>query len=253
MISLTGLITITFPVAANPGITVNGALLITDVVPGETLTHKITITIGAQDPPTDVTIQLGGIGQTADGIYTLLDNASDISRYSARQFVSIDQYFLHLEPGIAKDVIATVRIPEDISDGGRYAIINISTQPANEKGIGVISAVNIPIYLTVKNTRLIHEGKITAISTSEPVAGEPIDIFTSFQNTGNHHFKVKGEVTISDSKGEKLDTLFTALGSTSIIPTMVRQYRTTFIPSRELLPESIFHQIENNAGRRYFA
>jgi hypothetical protein len=224
------------PVAANPGITVSGALLITDVSPGETLTHKITITIGAKDPPTDVVVQVGGIGQAADGTYTLLDSVADISRYSARWFVSIDDDLLHLEPGIAKDVIATVRIPEDIGDGGRYAIINISTQPVNDKGVGVISAVNIPIYLTIKNTRCIHEGKIATISTSDILPGKPIDIFTDFQNTGNHHFKVKGEVEITDSYSTVLDTIYTALTPMSILPNVTRQCKASFIPSRELSP-----------------
>ena len=237
-------------VAANFGITVNGALLVAEVSPGTTLNHKITITVGTNDPPTDVVVQIGGIGQLADGTYVVLDGMADISCYSARQFISVDHELLHLEPGIPGEVIATIKIPEDIGDGGRYAIINIATQPVNENGIGVISAVNVPIYLTVKNSKLIHEGKITAISTSEPNTGDPIDIFTSFQNTGNHHFKVKGEVTISDSNGEKLDTLYTILSSTSIIPTSLRQYRTIFIPDRELPPGLYFIKsriiLENN-------
>ena len=235
-LALTAIGISTVPVAANPGITVSGALLITDISPGETLTHKITITIGATDPPTDVVVQVGGIGQAADGTYTLLDSMADTSRYSARQFVSVDHDLLHLEPGIAKDIIATVRIPEDIGDGGRYALINISTQPVNSKGVSVISAVNIPVYLTIKNTKVVHEGKITGVSISEILPGAPIDIFTDFQNTGNHHFKIKGEVEITDSSNALLDTIYTALTPTSILPDTTRQCKASFIPSRELSP-----------------
>jgi hypothetical protein len=235
-LALTAMSFSTIPVAANPGITVSGALLIADISPGETLTHKITITIGAKDPPTDVVVQIGGIGQATDGTYIMLDSVADTSGYSARRFISIDQDLLHLEPGTAKDVIATVRIPEDIGDGGSYAIINISTQPANSKGVSVISAVNIPVYLTIKNTKGVHEGKITDVSISEILPGAPIDIFTDFQNTGNHHFKVKGEVDITDSSSTVLDTIYTALTPTSILPNITRQCKVSFIPSRELSP-----------------
>ncbi len=229
----------TFPViptAANPGITVSGALLVTDISPGEILTHTITVTLGAADPPTNVIIRVGGVGQTPDGTYTILNDDADNSRYSARQFLSIDRDILHLEPGIPSDIIVTVRIPDDVGDGGRYAIVNIQTEPTKEGGIGVISAFNIPVYLTIKNSRVTNQGKITAISTNVIIPGKPIDIFTSFQNTGNHHFKIKGEVKISDSAGKFLDTIYTALTPISVLPDMVRQCQATFIPGVELPP-----------------
>ncbi len=80
---------------------------------------------------------------------------------------------------------------------------------------------------------LNHQGKITELTTSEAVSDQPLGIITTFQNTGNHHFKVKGEVTVSNSKGEVLGTFSTSL-TPSIIPTMSRRLKAAFIPQGEL-------------------
>jgi hypothetical protein len=101
-------------------------------------------------------------------------------------------------------------------------------------GVNIIAAVNVPIYLTIKDSQLIHTGKITALTTSEVVSGQPVNIFTTFQNTGNHHFKVKGEVTVSNAQGATLDTIDEALTASSIVPTMSRQLQATYIPNGEL-------------------
>jgi len=224
---------IAVPASANPGLNVSGAILVTDTSPGETLTHKVTVSIGDSDPATDITVQVGGMGQSLDGAYELLEAPADTSGYSARQFVTIDKESFHLEPGMSQDLTVTVRIPQDVGAGGRYAVISImNTRPTGttgEEGVTTLTGINVPIALTIKDTQLTHQGKITALAT-EATGEQAISIFTTFQNTGNHHFKVKGEVTVSNPKGEVLATISTPLAPSSIIPTMSRQLQTTYTP-----------------------
>ncbi len=226
---------IAIPVAANPGLKVSGAILVTDTSPGVTLTHKMTVSLGDGDPATEITVQVGGIGQSLDGAYYLLEAPEDTS-YSARQFITVDKESFHLEPGAPQDITATIHIPQDVGTGGRYALINIKAGPVGEGQVATVAAVNVPIALTIKDTVLTHQGKITELTTSEAVSGRPLGIITTFQNTGNHHFRVKGEVTVSNSKGEVLGTVSTSLTPSSIVPTMSRRLKAAFTPQGELPP-----------------
>ena len=227
----------TLPVLANPGLTVDGAILDTEVSPGNH-EHIMVVGIDKDDVATGIVVEVNGFGQQLDGVPRALSPEVDTSPYSASGFINVDKTSFHLEPGESKKVTATINIPTDVGDGGRYAVIQIRTAVPREGMVGIVSGITVPIFLTIRDSELVHEGKITKITTSEVVSGQPVDVFTTFQNTGNHHFKVKGKVTISNSHGEILDTIHIPLTS-SVIPTMSRQIRTTFIPQGEL-PSGIY-------------
>ena len=218
---------IAVPAFANPGLTVSNAVILNDVTPGQTLTQNMTVAIASTDPAIDMSVQVFGVAQSLQGDYELLDAAKDTGKYSARTFVSVDKSSFHLEPGDSEDLTATVQVPQDVDDGGRYAVINIATKPTVSTGIGMITAVNVPVFLTVKGTQLIQTGKITGVSTSDAASGKPINILTNFQNTGNHHFKVQGQIIVKDGKGKTVATIPILPTTSSIIPGMTRQLVTT--------------------------
>jgi len=227
-----------FPLAsveASPGFTVEGALLVTEVSPGDTLTHKITLSITAADPSQDIVARVAEAEQNLDGTYKSYAIPSGQNNFSACSYITLDRNTAHLEPGSRQELIATVRVPSDAGDGGRYAVINIQTRPVGQGGVGISSAVNVPVYLTIKNTRLQYSGEIEAVSTGEITNGKPVDILVTFHNQGNVHFKVKGEVTVSEAGGKKLGAVAIASG-TSIIPSMDRQLQASFIPDHNLSP-----------------
>jgi len=219
---------------ANPGLRVSGAKLIADVAPGQTITHTMTISIMDADPPLDMLVQVTGFGQSLEGAPQVLEASEDTSPFSTRSFITLDTTSFHLDPGDSQQVTATISIPQDVSAGGRYALIDIRSQPIGEGGVGVVTAIAVPIALTIKGSELIHEGRITEVSTSDAISGQPVDIFTTLENTGNHHFKIKGEVTVSDAAGETLDTIYTSLTSSSVVPTLSAQLKATYIPQGEL-------------------
>lgn len=225
--------------AASNGITVHGAVLVAEITPGETYNHKITISLGINELPNEATIEVLGNEQAPDGTCLGSDNIAD-RPISACKYISLDKNTVRLTPGYSQEIIASVRIPLDINICGLYAVIHIQTKPTGEGTIGVISAINIPVYLTVKNIPVVHQGEIISISTTEIFSGRPIDIVTVFQNTGNHHFKFSNEVTIRDINGNLVGTMFSNLTQTSVIPEMFRDSRIIFIPEKELLPGVYF-------------
>jgi hypothetical protein len=229
---------IAIPASANPGLTVTNAVILATVAPGQTLTQKMAVSIAAADPAADMSVQVAGLNQFPNGGYELLDASHDTSEYSARQFVTVDKTSFHLDPGVPQELTATVQVPPDVGAGGRYAMIHIATKPAAGAGVSMLAAVDVPVYLTIKDSQLIHTGNITGLSTGDVASGQPVDITTGFQSTGNHHFKVKGEVTVRNAQGQTLDTISIPLTASSVLPGMLRELKAAFIPQGELAPGS---------------
>lgn len=214
--------------AADKGLTVQGAILSRNVTAGQNLTHKMTISIGTDDEATDITVRMGHLGQSLTGTYQLLDTAPNPD-LSALSFITLDKESFHLEPGGSDVVTATIQIPADVGAGGRYALINIKTGATGGGSVGTISAVNVPIALTVKDTALSHQGEITDL-TLEAAGGQTLNIDTIFHNTGNHHYRIKGEIIISKFQGKTLKTIPVPLTSSSIIPEMSLRLNAKYEP-----------------------
>jgi hypothetical protein len=205
---------------ANPGLHVTNAILVAEVAPGDTITHKMEANIASSDSPMDLIVEVRD-----------LENISE--EYSARNFVTLEQTEYHLEPGIPQEIIATVHVPTDVGNGGRYAVVVIKQKP-KETGVNIVVAVNVRLYLTVKESQLVHSGEITNISTGDAVSGKPVEFTTTFRNTGNHHFKFKEVFSISDSQGEELDKIYTSLSAASVIPSLYDDIKATYIPKSSL-------------------
>jgi len=233
MVLLSGLL-VAIPVLANPGLGVAGAVCKAEVVPGQIYTHTMTVGIRDTDAAMDIQVDVKGWGQSLEGIAQAVEPLEDTSPYSARSFITLDKGSFHLEPGDSQVVTATIIVPEDVGDGGRYAIIYVHSQPAGEGQVAIASAINTLVLLTTKDSQLVHEGKIAGVTSGESASGQPVEIFTTFQNTGNHHFRVKGEVTVSNAQSEILDTIHVAVSPQSVLPTMSKRLKAAFIPQGEL-------------------
>jgi hypothetical protein len=228
------LLTSSSPVYAEQGLTVSGVLLVTDVKPGDFLTHKMTLSIGDDAVPTEIQASVIAANQDIDGAYK--QESNNINDYSAKSFITLDKHFFTLKPGEIQELTAAINVPLSVGDGGRYAIIHIQSVAGGPGNVGISRAVNIPVYLTISDSNIIHKGHIDAISVSEPIGNKPIDITTIFSNIGNHHFKVYNDVFVNDSNGKILNTIHLNSIGNSIIPTMVRYLKVTYIPEDTLPP-----------------
>jgi hypothetical protein len=227
---------VALPVSANPGLSVSNAEIVTNVTPGQTLTESMTVSIGAADPATQITAQVTGVAQSLQGGYELLDAAQDTGPYSARTFVTLSTSSFELQPSGSQSITATIQVPQNVGAGARFAIINFATQPvAGGSGVGIITAVDVPVYLTISGTQLTKTGKITGISTSTVTSGQPLNILTNFENTGNTYFKVQGTDIVTNAQGQTVGTMSIPLTSSSIIPGMTRQL-STILTSASTLP-----------------
>ena len=238
-LAIIALVAATLPVcavSANPGLQVEGALLVEDVSPGQTITWPMVVSISSADPATDIVVQVMGLTQTPDGVNQDISVSEDTSQYSALSFISVDKNSFHLDPGASDTVTATIQIPQNVGNGGRYAMINISEQSPGGPGTHYVSGVDVPVVLTITGSQLTQTGKITGINTGTITNGQPVDITTTFQNTGNIHYKVEGSVTVTNDQGVTLENIPVPIIATSIIPGISRDLEAIYTPSGSLPP-----------------
>ena len=238
--ALTAAVVTIFPAAAEAKLTISGSSLRTEIEPGEPYEHKITIRLDEGDPSLDFVVEVLGLGQDPDGSSLALAPAADTSSYSAREYINVDKTSFHLRGGESTEVIATVNLPPDPGNGGRYASVQVRTVPSQEEGVSLGLAGNIIMVLTISDSELIHEGTITALEIDEIASGEPIKITSAFYNSGNHHFKVQGEVTVHDQDGAVLANIPIPPTAGSILPHYSRQLDVAFDPEGALDPGDYF-------------
>lgn len=170
------------------GLGVTGSKFMEMVPPGSEKVHTMMLSIEGTSEPLDVQAEVLGFRNGPDGAYLGVSPAEDTSPYSARTLVTLDRSLIRIMPGKPEALRATIAVPENAGPGGRYAIIYIHSDVQRTKSFGFISAVAVPVMVTVGGTDLVETGKITGISVGEITTGQPFIVTTSFQNTGNHHY-----------------------------------------------------------------
>jgi hypothetical protein len=191
-------------VPAASALHVDGVKILMDVRPGMNYTFPMGVSIDAKDPATAIAVDVMGFGQGDDGSYTQVLPVSDTGPYTARPFLSVPEPVLMLKPGEARSFNATIRVPADAVPGGRYATIYIHPEQAamSGTGAGVVTAILVPVMLTVQGGPLEETGTITGLRAADPVPGQPAMILVTLNNTGNHHYYgATANVTVTDTRG----------------------------------------------------
>ena len=181
---------------------VTGSKFMSTMEPGSMTTHTITLDIEGATEPLDVQVDVMGFLNGPDGAYRTVNAAEDTSPYSARSYITLDRTQVHITPGTPEAIRATISVPENAGSGGRYALIYIHSAVQGQKTFGFISAVAVPVMITIADSEIIETGTITGVSVGEITTGQPFVVTTGFRNTGNHHYYgIKDTVVISGSQG----------------------------------------------------
>lgn len=229
---------------ASAGFGVSGAILKAEVLPGEAISHQMTVRIAENDTPLDLVAEVVGFGQTLSGGCLTLKTEADTSPYSACDFLSVSPKSFSVEPGASQNLLLEGEIPLNVGAGGRYAIVEIQSLPAGDGPTGVTFAIDVPVFLTISGTELVETGEITDLQVEETkeVAVENVDdeeekttnrsnlcssgrtltVSLIFKNTGNHHYRAHAEAVLKDDDGTILTRGGTPRGEASIIPTASR-------------------------------
>jgi len=223
------------------GYNVAGSILNTKVSPGENFDFTMNVSLTENETPIDISAELFGLGQHLDQSNSHL-TADEDSPYSARPFLSVSPTSFHLDPGQWQIVTLMGSVPEDIGDGGRYAVVYIHPDIKDTKGSGVrvIKAYDIPVILTISDTELVMTGEITGLDVNEPVSASQQNISLVYKNTGNYHYKAQAKADLKDESGIVLATALTDLSGDSILPTFSKEYKFKVNPDNELEPGTYY-------------
>lgn len=216
------------------GLGVDGAVFWGTVSPGEKIVHEMTVSIGTNASPLDLEAEVYGFGMSTYTDYLLLDPEEDVSPYSAREFLTIEPKSFQVEPGIPQKVLITGTIPEDIGEGGRYALAAIKSMPNTSGNVGVSTQIQIPILLTIRDTKLVQTGEIIGLNVSENSDGINVDLM--FDNTGNYHYKAIADAVLKDEAGTTIAATSPKQSPSSILPTFSCLFKMDLVPESDLSP-----------------
>jgi len=189
------------------------------IAPGGSDTFSMGIGLGPNENPSDISVSVMGFGQAPDSGFVPVDPANDTNPYSARTFISLDKTLLHLKPGTSETVTATINMPKNVDDGGRYAIIYLHAVPSGGGQATITTAIIIPVLITISGTNPTMAGSIMGVSVGNLTVGQPVEITTSFKNTGNYHYRnLVNNVTLTNANGNILAESSAAPWQNSIIP-----------------------------------
>jgi hypothetical protein len=220
IVCLIFLILCPLPAAA---IKVGGSIYTGSIAPGSSAVHTMTISTNPGDPSQDLTVDVLGLGQSLQQSNTGIPPEKDTSPYSARTFITVEPKTFHLEPGASQEVKATITIPQDAGKGGRYAMITIHNAPTGTGSTLIVTAISVPMVITLNGTAATITGTITNIGVADIIPGQPMKVITSLKNSGNLHYKVINNVSVTDSAG-KLVAEGGSVSSRSIVPPFTVNY-----------------------------
>lgn len=94
--------------------------------------------------------------------------------------------------------------------------------------------MDVLVLLKITGTELLKTGEITSLELQKPVTAEHQNVSLIFKNTGNYHYKARAKAVLMDDKGEIIANASTPLSFSSILPTMLREFKIPLIPGRKL-------------------
>jgi hypothetical protein len=199
------------------------------IAPGGSAIHTMIVATNPDDPPMDFMVDVLGFGQTPEQNNYGLSPEKDTSPFSARTFITADPKTFHLEPGKSQEVKATITVPQNVGDGGRFAIITVRNAPIGSGSTGIVTSISVPVLITITGAATTMKGSITNVTVANIIPGQPIKITTSLKNTGNYYYKVKNNVSISDSAGKIVATGGTNVSVGSLLPTFTHNYDVNLV------------------------
>ncbi len=190
-----------------------------EVPPGETATYSFVVG-NDEDLVDDIRIYLADWDRDLEGNHRFYEPGT-LPR-SNTGWITVSPTHFTLRPGEQREVRFTITVPPDV-EGTYWGMIIVEGRPRPQEGEeGMVMAVprfGIKVYETPPGTAR-RDGRITYM---ERLGLNPLTILVEFENTGNAHLWVGGQVEIRDARGETIRTL--PIGRFPVLPGAKRRVR----------------------------
>jgi len=166
---------------------------------------------------------------------------------------------IHIEPGELKQVVFTIKVPENADPGGHYAAIFLSTTPPSEQGgvVGVAAKIGTLVLLRVGGD-VVEQGKLVEFSLTngkQLFAHLPIDFSVRIENLGTVHIKPAGVIEIRDIFGRKAAEVKVNIAKMpdgkekpvgNILPESIRKFESSWQANAETenQPKTFWQKVE---------
>ncbi len=234
-LSLALILLAVMPACAN--LTLVGAKYEANVIPGQHIEDEIELNLGAEDLPVDIMTEILGLGQSPNGVYTMIESDQDDGLYSAKPFLNISPSNFHLNPGESKKMLISGDVPLDIGDGSRYALASIRGISKGSGPVGVSLVLNVPILLNITGSKLSKTADIVGLDTSKPVNNNWKNATLTLKNTGNTNYATIVKAVMKDGEGNVIansTTINQVLPP--ILPGKLREYALQLKSNRTIEP-----------------
>jgi hypothetical protein len=231
--------------SAFAGLAVTGSKIEDSITAGAVKSYTISVADTTTEPM-DIGIEIRGFGNYLSGSLQPLEPEQDLSPYSAREWTSASPSSFHLDPGGSQAVTVTINVPNDIGDGGRYAIVYIHNNPSSTSpgNVSFVTAIAAQVILTIEGSNLVRTGQIMSVDVPQPQSEQLFATTATIQNTGNYHYKVTCNGTVTDNQGQVVGTAWQTNSPYNLIPTFSQQIAIPLNISKELQPGTYYLTIE---------
>lgn len=184
-------------------IVINQPKLELEIAPGETVTGEIVV----ENPTEEVTavrVYLEDFAYLPGASGEKSFVAAGTGPYSASQFLTFTPTDISLPPYGKATLRYTIRLPED-AVGGYYSVIFFETiigQVPDREGVALDVAGRVgSLFLIESKGTQKREGSIEAVEIRPSPGNKPLEIETTFRNTGNVHIPLTGNFVLMDEQG----------------------------------------------------
>ena len=207
--------------AQNSGIAISPLVFEITGNQGETINNQVKITNNSQNR-TEITISIEDIAPEDEEGHVRVE-AAETETYSIARWVTTDPGVFVLEPGEAKWVLFSIKIPQNAEPGGHYGTVVAAVTAlsgSDVTGAAVIPRVAALILVSIPGA--VTE-QINIEEFSSPVYSEkgPINFLIRYENEGTVHVKPKGTITITNWLGKKVTEI--PVAEKNILPGAIRR------------------------------
>jgi len=147
---------------------------------------------------------------------------------SAKDWIRPEVDNFSLEQGEKIKMNFSVIVPEKVPSGGYYAaILVVARNPEQNKGnVDLISRVGVSLLASIPG-EIKEKGDIIDLRTSRWFYWRgPVDFFSTFQNQGNIHLNLAGEISVYNFLGSQVAQL--PLAEATVLPGAEKEWKTTW-------------------------
>lgn len=161
--------------------------------------------------------------------------SNDESKFSLASWIKFSQSKVALTPEQVAEFKYRITVPIDAEPGGHYGVIFFATEPpkteANSNQVSVASKIGSLVLVRIPGD-INENGKITDFSANKFFFKGPVLFTTRIQNSGNIHFKPKGQIIIKNWQGKSIESIEFNGISGNVLPDSTRKFEENWQPSK---------------------